>query len=522
MSRPVVLRGLGLLGSLACAVAGLFSGAGPQLIRGVTVTTILQRPYGVLILSLWFIGLAALSIAWWYGLRLTGRGLLSTRWIVVTVALWCLPMLVTLPLGSRDMYAYACQGALYASGGNPYLQSVSSQPCPWLESVSVVWRDTPAPYGPLFVVISGLAVAPGSQLLALAAFRALAVVALVLLAAVLPVLARRVGAPVDRAMWLVFASPLVPVHLVGGGHNDAATVALVVAGLALLAGPALSAGRTVVTGRMAGAGVLVAGGALLGLAAAVKPTVGVILPFAALFAAGGPALFPPFARSTGLPSDRARVLPEPAALAQLARRGGTVLAAALGTLVLCSFVSGLGLGWVTALSGANKAVTWTSPPTALGITVNAIGKWFGLQWPALPLVRGVALGLLPIALVAILWHTRRISPLYGAGLACLTVIFLAPITQPWYLMWPAALLAVTTMALRWFAGTVVFSMFTVLPTGDGSARYLQVPLSFAVTALVAWVAYRSVRWLREPEPAVGAGGSSGDGLLASGEQTRPG
>jgi alpha-1,6-mannosyltransferase len=489
LSRPSVLRYLGLFGSLSCAVAGLFHGAGPELIRGVTITSILQGRYGALSLSLWTFGLAALSVAWWYGIRLTGRGALSVRWIVVTAALWCIPMLVTLPLGSRDLYAYACQGALFASGGNPYLQGVSSQPCPWLDSVSVIWRDTPTPYGPVFVVFAGLAVAPGSQLVAIAVFRALAVVSLALLAVALPVLARRVGAPVDRVMWLVLASPLVSVHLVGGGHNDATTVALLVAGMALLAS------RTVRTP------ALVAGGALLGLAASVKPTLGVILPFGALLAAGGPALFP--AAVTGDGRWRRLGLPGPAGMAQLARRGGAVMAAALGTLVLCSFASGLGMGWVTALSGANKAVNWTSPPTAVGITINAIGKWFGLQWQVLPAVRAIALVLLAVVLVAIVWRTRRDSPLYGAALACLAVIFLAPITQPWYLTWPAVLLAVSTVPARWFTGTVVFSMFTILPNGDGSFRYLQVPLSFAVTGLVVWVAVRAVRWMREDDAGTG-------------------
>jgi alpha-1,6-mannosyltransferase len=367
--------------------------------------------------------------------------------------------------------------------------------------VSTIWRDTPTPYGPLFVVFSGLAVAAGSQLIAVAAFRALAVASLILLAAVLPVLARRVGVPADRAMWLVLASPVVSIHLVGGGHNDATSLALLAAGLTLLAR------RTVSTA------TLVAGGVLLGLAAAVKPNAGVVLPFAALLAAGGPALFSPLVGGGGggrLPVGetpgrlwRTLGLAEPAGLAQLARRGGTVMAAALATLALFSVGSGLGWGWITALSGANKAVNWTSPPTAVGITIDAIGKWFGLQWSAVPVVRTVALVLLAIALVTILWRTRRVSPFYGAGLACTAVIFLAPIAHSWYLAWPALMFALTTVSARWLAGAAVLSMFVVLPSGDGSFRYLQVPLSFAMTALAGWLAYRVVRWLRESVPGAG-------------------
>jgi alpha-1,6-mannosyltransferase len=494
MSRPAVLRYLGLCGSICCAVAGLLGGATRQLPTRVTLGAVLGGPHGVPILALWTAGLAALCLAWWYGRRLPG---LPTRWILGTAALWCLPMLFTLPLASRDVYSYACQGALYDWGGNPYVQSVSSQPCPWLDSVSVLWRDTPTPYGPLFVLITGGAAAPGSQVLALVLFRALAVASLVLVAAVLPVLARRAGVPAGRALWLVLACPVVPVHLVGGGHNDATVIALVVAGMAVLAD------------REARAGALIAGGVLLGLAAAVKPTLGVVLPFGALLAARGPATArpagdrgPATARPAG---DRGPATARPAgdggpATASLVRRGGTVMAAALGTLVLGSFATGLGLGWVTALSGANKARNWSSAPTAVGITIEAVGRWFGQEWPAMPAARAVALLLLPVVLLAILWRTWAESPLYGAGLACLAVIFLAPITQPWYLMWPAVLFAATTVAARWFAGTIVFSMFTILPAGDPAFRYLIVPLSFAVTVLTGWVTYVGVRWLRGARP----------------------
>jgi len=177
-----------------------------------------------------------------------------------------------------------------------------------------------------------------------------------------------------------------------------------------------------------------------------------------------------------------------------------VIGAALGTLLAFSFASGLGLGWAAALSGTGESVSWTSPPTAVGIAVDAVGKWFGVHLTAVPVARGIALAILPVALVAILWHSRNHNPLYGAGLACLALIFLAPITQPWYLMWPLTLFAVTAVRARWLAGTIVFSMFTILPDGDGALKPLQVPLSFAMSALVGWIVYRGFTWLRGFEP----------------------
>src|SRR5919112_2652709 len=184
LSRPGFLRWLGFLGSVCCAVDGFLFGAFPYIRSNVNIWTILRGPNGVLIVLLWAVGLTALCTAWWFGRRLA----LPSRWILVTAALWILPMLVIPPLGSRDLYAYACQGALFDSGLNPYAVGVAAQPCPWLDSVSVVWRDTPTPYGPLFLLLTGAAAAFGSQVAAIGVFRVLAVVGVAGIAAGLPVL----------------------------------------------------------------------------------------------------------------------------------------------------------------------------------------------------------------------------------------------------------------------------------------------------------------------------------------------
>lgn len=467
LSRPAAVRYLGLFGALCCAADAVLFGAPTWIRRGVSVVSILRGPDGVLIMLLWIAGLTALCLAWWHGRRLT----VSRRWILVTAALWIVPLLAVPPLASRDMYAYACQGALYGAGFNPSEVGVAAQPCPWLESVSPVWRDTPTPYGPLWIVLAGVAAAFGSQAVALAVFRVYAVLAVVALAAAVPALARRVGVPEDRALWLVVCCPIIPVHVIGGGHNDALTVALLVAGLALIAGAARPAAA------------LVAGGVLIGAAIAVKTTTGVALPFAVLLAAGG------------LHLDRA-------GLARLLRRGGAVAAGAVGALVALSLGSGLGFGWAVALSGAGESRSWTSPPTAVGIAVNAAARLFGAEIDVVPPIRTAALALLLVVLVAIWWRFRHGDQLAGAAPALLAVIFLAPITQPWYLLWPLTLLAVTVAATRWLEAAVIVSMFLILPNGDGAWKPLQVPLAFLVAGLAGWVAVRAVRWLREPVPEV--------------------
>jgi alpha-1,6-mannosyltransferase len=467
LTRPAVVRYLGLFGALCCAADAVLFGAPTWIRRGVSVMSILRGPDGVLIMVLWIAGLTALCVAWWHGRRLT----VSRRWILVTAALWNLPLLAVPPLASRDMYAYACQGALYGAGFNPSEVGVAAQPCPWLESVSIVWRDTPTPYGPLWIMLAGVAAAFGSQVVALAVFRLYAVLAVAGLAVAVPVLARRLGVPADRALWLVVCCPIIGVHVIGGGHNDALTMALLVAGLALIVGSERPLA------------VLVAGGALIGAAIAVKTTIGVVLPFAVLLAAGG------------LHLDRA-------GLAGLLRRGGAVAGGAVATLVLLSLGSGLGFGWAVALSGAGESRSWTSPPTAVGIAINAAARLTGADIDVVPPIRTAALALLLVVLVVIWWRFRRGDQLAGAALACLAVIFLAPITQPWYLLWPLTLLAVTVVATRWLEVAVIASMFLILPNGDGAWKPLQVPLAFLVTALAGWVTWRGARWVREPVPEV--------------------
>ena len=204
-----------------------------------------------------------------------------------------------------------------------------------------------------------------------------------------------------------------PLHLVGGGHNDALTVALLVAGFALIAGSTTPARRWWPAVRC------------IGLSMSVKTTIGVVLPFAALLAAGG---FRP--ASWRIAGANAVALCSPV---RSARCSG------------CPFATGLGLGWIGALSNPGESVSWTSPPTAVGIAADAVGKWFGQHWNSVPVARAVALvRSLGVALLAIFWHCAQWQlQFYGAGLACLALIFMAPITQPWYLTWPLALFAAT-------------------------------------------------------------------------------
>ncbi len=249
------------------AVAGYLGGALPDAPFGATPASIWRAPDGPATLTCWLVGTVLLVGAWW---SLRG-GAPSTRWAYVTAGLWALPLLVAPPLGSRDVYSYACQGWTYAHGVDPYTVGVAAAGCPWVDTVAPIWRDTPAPYGPVFVLLAALAVGLGGGLTGtIVALRVIAVAGLLLAAFCLPGLARAAGVPSRRAAWLALAGPLVGVHLVAGAHNDAVMLGLLLCGLLIVVRR---------PGRLA---ALLLAGVLLGLAVTVKATAVVVVPFAVL------------------------------------------------------------------------------------------------------------------------------------------------------------------------------------------------------------------------------------------------
>ncbi|WBB82226.1 polyprenol phosphomannose-dependent alpha 1,6 mannosyltransferase MptB [Micromonospora sp. WMMD882] len=497
--RLRLVRWGGFTGAALLAVAGWLGGVRPEFTAAVTPVSIWRGGHGPLLLAAWLVGTAVLVAAWWGGRRAVG----STRWAYLTVALWALPLLVTVPLGSRDVYSYACQGWVYADGGDPYAGGVAAAGCPWLDAISPIWRDTPAPYGPVFVLLAGAAAALGGSLVGtVALLRVVAVAGVLLAAGCLPGLARAVGASPGRAVWLVLACPLVGVHLVAGAHNDAVMVGLLLAGLLLVV---RHPGRRL---------RLLAGGALLGLAVAVKATAVVAVPFAALAAVAG-------------------VL----TVRALLRDGGWVAGGAAGALLGVSMVSGLGLGWVGGLAHSGDSQQWTSPPTAVGFTVNYAGRLLGRDPDAVPIARAVAVLALVGLLVALwLWAcaslrrpaaTRRaetatgqaaetvagpgtVRPgaagteaarptgvrarvaLTGAGLALAATVALAPVFHPWYAVWPLAVLAVCATRTTWFLLPCAVASFLTLPDGTNLARFSKAPGALLMTAGVLWLLARTV------------------------------
>ncbi|MDZ5446431.1 polyprenol phosphomannose-dependent alpha 1,6 mannosyltransferase MptB [Micromonospora sp. 4G57] len=466
-------RYAGLVGATLLTVAGWLGGALPDA-PATTPVGIWRGPHGPLVLGCWLVGTALLVGAWW-ALR---RGAPSTRWAYLTAGLWLLPLLAAPPTGSRDVYSYVCQGWSWTHGADPYRVGVAVAGCPWTDAVPPIWRHTPAPYGPFFVLLAGLAVTLGGGLVgAVVLLRVLAVVGVLLAALCLPGLARAVGVPTRRAAWLALACPLVGVHLVGGAHNDALLLGLLLSGLLVL------------VHRPGKPRALLLAGVLLGLAVAVKAVAVVVLPFAALAAVLG-------RRYT------ARAL-----LRDAAWLAGGVVAALLAT----SLVTGLGFGWVGGLARSGDSEQWTSPPTAVGFVVDYAGALVGREPHAVPVVRLVALLVLAVLLVALWWWAwsalRRLNDvrqraarprvaLVGAGLALAATALLVPVFHPWYATWPLAVLSVATVPVArttWFVLPCAVVSFLALPDGTNLARFTKAPGAIAMAAVVVALGVGAVR-----------------------------
>ncbi|WP_433649616.1 polyprenol phosphomannose-dependent alpha 1,6 mannosyltransferase MptB [Micromonospora zamorensis] len=509
--RPLparLARYAGLAGAVPLAVAGYLGGALPDAPLGATPASIWRTPDGPATLICWLVGTVLLVGAWW-SLR---HGAPSTRWAYVTAGLWALPLLVAPPMGSRDVYSYACQGWTYAHGVDPYAVGVAAAGCPWLDTVAPIWRDTPAPYGPVFVLLAALAVTLGGGLTGtVVLLRVIAVVGLLLAAICLPGLARAAGVPTRRAAWLALAAPLVGVHLIAGAHNDAVMLGLLLCGL------------LVAIRRPGWPPALLLAGALLGLAVTVKASAVVVVPFAALAAVRG--------RHT---------------VRALLRDGGWLAGGLLGAVLVTSAVSGLGFGWVGGLTHSGDSEQWTSPPTAVGFVVDYAGALVGRDPRAVPAVRAVALLVLAGVLVVLWWRAlrgfddaRRVARvegarvevaraevarvegarievarvegararaarpravLHGAALALVATVVLSPVFHPWYATWPLALLALTAVRTTWFVLPVAVAAFLALPDGTNLARFTKAPGALAMTALLLTVVLILLRTTHRPGP----------------------
>lgn len=382
--------------------------------------------------ALLVLGMALLVDAWLRLRPAPGSPPISSR----TWLLWSLPLLVAPPLFSRDAYSYAAQGLLVGLGMDPYVVGPSATPGPFADQVDPLWLYTPAPYGPLGLQIQHLVVTLTGEhaYLAAVAMRLPALLAVGLLAATLPRLAERFGVSRDHALWLGVLNPLVLMHFIGGAHNDAIMIALVVSALLL------ASHRHLLLASMT-----------VAAAASVKQT-GAL----ALVGVLGLALSDGQAR---------RERPRSSDAAYFARCAAWVGAAAAATFTVITMLTGLGWGWVANLSVPVSLRSMLAPPTLVGSLIEWLMTVGGMPDPwvelALPVVRGAAalIGLAVIAWLA--WRVAPRAPVVATASAFLVFCATGPVVHPWYVLWGGVLLGATALGSRAIQAVVWVTLFLV-------------------------------------------------------------
>ena len=469
----------GLIGTLMIAVGSFGAGALPanDPTRLIPVLGLLREGRLGLhaALALYYLGLITVVIAWLLlgRLLLTGSAqgetacpgqLIPTPVLRRVLVRWTVPLVFGMPLASSDLYSYAAQAQLARHGLDPYTTTPADLPVvamgKFLDNVAWKWVDTPSPYGPLWVAASKwvAALTGNHALISVLLLRLLPFAAIVLTARLLPVLAGRYGKRADLALWLAIGNPLILVHGVGGGHNDAVMVALIVAGLVVVTRPG------------AGWHALAAGVALMTLAAAVKSPGLVAAAFAVpLYLSGQRGLL------------RRRDWVRHCALAVLV---------AVPVFAAVSVIAGVGLGWARQVSSGVPVINFMSIPTMLAVGYRAsIGAAHAgtLVDATVRGFRDVGLIVSGLLLVLLWFRAVRGAALQLLALALVSIVVLGPAVQPWYFTWSLTIAAVFVIAPRhlcWIAtGSLALTLLT-RPMGSSleMAAYVPAVLAAALAA----------------------------------------
>jgi alpha-1,6-mannosyltransferase len=444
------VRRFGTAGALLMGLGSLGAGTAPVLGNPVIGRPVLglftRMPTASLAVA--YTGIAMVVLAWlWLGALAAPRRvrLVSRTQLDRVMLMWAVPLLAAPPMFSRDVYSYLAQSAMVNRGSDPYLLGPADAlgvDHPLVRGIPTIWRNTPAPYGPLFLSLGRPIdwIAGDNVVLGVLFYRALAVAGLAMIIWALPRLASRAGVSPVFALWLGAANPLVLFHLVSGVHNEALMIGLLLVGLELvLRQPTMSR-------------ELIIGIAVIAAAAQVKAPAALALGFVVVWCA----------RHRG------------GRLSDLGWAVTVVGGVAVATTVAVGVGTGLGFGWMGALGTPNVVRSWMSMVTELGLLAGWIGTLLGLgdhTTSVLSLVRFTGLAGAGGVCLLLLWRCWRgcLEPLAGVGTGLGAVVLLGPVVHPWYLLWAVIPLAasVTHPVFR-LTATMACAVLAVVVAPTGS------------------------------------------------------
>jgi alpha-1,6-mannosyltransferase len=491
-------RLFGATGTVLMAIGALGAGARPVVQDPTFGVRLLNLPSRIQTVSLTMTttGAVMMALAWlMLGRFALGDRRMSRGELDRTLLLWTLPLLVAPPMYSKDVYSYLAQSQISLDGLDPYRVGPASGlglSHVFTLSVPTLWRETPAPYGPLFLWIGRrISALTGENIVAaVLCHRIVVLVGVGLIVWATPRLARRCGVAEVSALWLGAANPLLIMHLVAGVHNEALMLGLMLAG-AEFALRGIDSPRLLPKSWRPGPdweplGMLLAGAILIVLSSQVKLPSLLALGFvtvALAYRCGGN-------------------------LRALLLAGGGMAALSLAVMAIVGWASGLGFGWIYTLGTANVVRSWMSPPTLLALGTGQVGILLGLgdhTTAVLGLTRGIGV-LIIMAMVAWLLMAvfrGRLHPVGGLGVALGVTVLLFPVVQPWYLLWAIIPLAAwatrTGFRVAAILVTLIVGIFGPTANGDRFALFQIVDATVASTLIVAVLialTYSKLPWRR--------------------------
>ncbi|MEC3976834.1 polyprenol phosphomannose-dependent alpha 1,6 mannosyltransferase MptB [Amycolatopsis sp. H20-H5] len=390
-----------------------------------------------------YTGFALVVWAWVRLGRYALAGRIGSRPIVIAALCWMAPLFVSPPLFTRDTFSYLGQGAQLLYGLDPYANGPAEldQLPNVVQNIHPLWQTTPAPYGPLYLLISKWTVSiTGDNLIAgVIATRLVLLLGLGMVLWALPRLVKHLGGNQAIAMWLAVASPMMVIHLFGGPHNDLMMIGLLCVGV--LAGLERRFALAI---------------ALVTVAMLLKATASIALPFLVWMWA------------SHLPGDRK--------VRNFLRAGAMSVGIFAVVFVAGTWISlgSLNIGWATGLKAPTLIANWMNFPTGIGeIVYSLVHLVVDVQVsPFVTVARLVGMVALAVFAGRQWWLARdgaSKTTVYRMALVLLAVAIVPPPSLPWYLTWGFVILSAFPWRRRNLAGVVGISVFVVLvyyPTGE--------------------------------------------------------
>jgi alpha-1,6-mannosyltransferase len=520
------IRLFGATGTVVMAIGALGAGARPVVQDPTFGVRLLNLPSRIQTVSLTMTttGAVMMALAWlMLGRFALGNRRMSRGDLDRTLLVWVLPLLIAPPMYSKDVYSYLAQSQISLEGLDPYRVGPASGlglSHIFTLSVPTLWRETPAPYGPLFLWIGrGISAITGENIVAaVLCHRLVELLGVGLIVWATPRLARRCGVAEVSALWLGAANPLLIMHLVAGVHNEALMLGLMLAG-AEFALRGVDAPRLLPESWKMAPATMPAGGRRRSRALGIPPDwepLGMLVAGAVLIVLSSQVKLPSLL-ALGFVT-MALAYRCGGTLRALLLAGGGMATLSLAVMALVGWASGLGFGWIYTLGTANVVRSWMSPPTLLALGTGQVGILLGLgdhTTAVLGLTRaiGVLIITVMVAWLLLAVFRGRLHPIGGLGVALGITVLLFPVVQPWYLLWAIIPLAAWATRTGFRVAAIVISLvvgiFGPTANGDRFALFQIIDATLASTVIVValiGLTYTRLPWRRAPVQGTEADG----------------